>query len=108
MGRFDPKYSHEQRRAIVRLIVDKGYEVREAVELAAEGIDGLEPFEMPRSTAGGLAAHERHRRTRRALVQRKRKEPGHGDRLAHKVLDIVERELHPLMGEVADAPTRSQ
>jgi len=96
MGRYANKYSDAQRQAIVRLIVDEGYQAREAVELAAEGIGGLEPFDMPPSTAGGLAANERHRRNRRAVIERERTEPGYADRLAHKVIDIVEREVHPL------------
>jgi hypothetical protein len=104
MGRYANKYSDAERQAIVRLIVDEGYQAKDAVGLAAEGIDGLEPFHMPPSTAGGLAARERHRRDRRALIQRERAEPGYADRLAHKVIDIVEREVHPLWEESQRQP----
>ena len=63
VGRFDPKYTDEQRDAIARAVNDRGMSAPEAVRAAAEGLDGLEPFTMPESTARDVAGVARQQPT---------------------------------------------
>lgn len=60
---FTPKYTSEQREAITDAIVDRKLTPAEAVAAAAAGklAPGLEPFDMPKATAGNLAWRERQR-----------------------------------------------
>jgi hypothetical protein len=62
MGRLDPKYSSEQKQAIVHAIVDQGMTARRATELAAQGAleKGLAPFKMPISTAHSFTRRAKH------------------------------------------------
>jgi len=63
MGRFDPKYSAEQKEAVIAAQVEAGMSSTEAVAYARDGkYEGLGPFEMPQSTASFLATEERKRR----------------------------------------------
>lgn len=62
MGRFDPKYTDEQREAIASAMIDRGMSAPEAVKAASEGLDGLEPFTVPESTARDIAGAARQQR----------------------------------------------
>lgn len=70
---FAPKYSPQQRDAIVRAVLDDDQTVAAAVKAAAQGELGA-AFTMPLSTAYSLVADERERRrppaTPAALMQR--------------------------------------
>ncbi len=70
MGRFARKYEVEQKRAIVRLILDRGLSPAEAVAWAADGrVEGCSAFVMPKDSARLYASQERHRRERRRRAQ---------------------------------------
>jgi hypothetical protein len=93
MGRFDPLYNKEQRQAIVRAIVDEGCSAAEGVRRAAEGSLGTAPFDMPLSTARGLATRERTRQTKQQLRALEREEPGIAARIRDQALYILKQEL---------------
>ena len=69
MGRFDRKYTNEQRQAIIDAQLENGLSARKAVELAETGQLGLPAFYLPPSTAGGLAARARRRHARTAVTE---------------------------------------
>ena len=69
MGRFDRKYSDEQRQAIIDAQLEDGLSARKAVELAETGHLGLPAFYMPPSTASGLAVRARRRHARTAITE---------------------------------------
>lgn len=57
MGRFDPKYSDEQRAAVKRALTEDGMKPREVVQAAANGqLDGLPPFDLNPRTASSWKA----------------------------------------------------
>ena len=91
---FAPKYTDEQREAIDRLIAQEGLTAAQAVRKAAEGVYGLEPFEMPRSTAAVISKRLKRSRERKALA--------HGDvnvameTLARRSVELTVRELRRL------------
>ncbi len=63
MGRMEPRYSKDQRVAIVTAIVDEGMDPKVAVDLAAKGeLHDLESFEFNLNTAKSYAGEERRRR----------------------------------------------
>ena len=59
MGRYSPHYTDDQRTAVVRAVVEKGMTATQAVEAAAAGELGIDPFEMPAVTARGLVSEHR-------------------------------------------------
>jgi hypothetical protein len=59
MGRCSPQYTDAQRAAVVRAVVEQGMTATQAVEAAAAGALGVEPFEMPAATARGLVSEHR-------------------------------------------------
>jgi hypothetical protein len=62
MGRFDLKLNADQREAIIRAKADAGLTAREVVELAADGLDGLKPFEVSETVVNDLVREERQER----------------------------------------------
>lgn len=62
MGRFDAKYTDEQRQAIIDAQVEGKLSAAKACRAAAEGKLGLPAFEFAEGTAGHYAAQERRRR----------------------------------------------
>jgi hypothetical protein len=101
MGRFNYRYTDEQRAAIVRAINEEGLEAQHAVELAAKGQlhDRLPAFEMSASTARSLATNARQRHTRRRAVELERQKPG-------AVEEIVEEALRMVLDELRDEDRR--
>jgi hypothetical protein len=69
MTRIPPRYSPEQREAIYRLIHEEGKTAVEAVALAAQGVYGLEPFDMPASSAPNIAGREQTRQWEERLAR---------------------------------------
>ncbi len=59
MGRGSPRYTDEQRAAVSRAIVQGGMTAEQAVAAAAKGELGIDPFDMPASTARGIAGRAR-------------------------------------------------
>ena len=69
MPAFAPKYTDEQREAVYRLIHEEGLTAAQAVRKTASGVYGLEPFEMPRSSAAVIARRIKRSRERKALAE---------------------------------------
>ena len=79
---FAPKYSHEQRAAIVAAVLDDNHTVPAAVKAAERGELGP-AFTMPLGTAYSLVAAERERRRPPVTIAE----------LAQRILDRCVREL---------------
>ena len=75
MPHIAARYTPDQRDAIRRLMDDEGRTAAEAVALAAEGVYGLEPFEMPASSAPQIARRERAKQERIELAELERGSP---------------------------------
>lgn len=89
MNHFSPRYTPEQKAAVVKL-VQGGCTYRQAIEQAAAGIGDLEPFAMPEATARGLM---------RQLRERRRRQQGEPDprtkiaEIGRRMLVLLNREL---------------
>ncbi len=96
MGRFDAKYSDEQREAVINAITADGVTAREAIELAAAGDLGVPAFDMAESTARGLVSRAGKRRRQATVLQHERDEPGRGTAILDRCLTLLEDELGQL------------
>ena len=93
MGRYDAKYSDDQREAVINAITADGLTAREAVELAAAGDLGVPAFDMAESTARGLLSRARQRQTEADVCQLERDEPGEGTKLLDRCMGVLEVEI---------------
>jgi hypothetical protein len=62
-------YTEDQREAIRKLMHEEGKTAAEALALAAQGVYGLEPFEMPASSAPKIARRAWAKCERRRLAR---------------------------------------
>lgn len=97
VGRFAPRYSDEQKTAIVAAILDDEFPAQDAVDRASAGELGLPPFDMPISTARGYVTRARQKRTREELVQLERKQPGAARTIADRAYEVLEKELDAII-----------
>jgi hypothetical protein len=93
MGRYSPQYTDAQRAAVVRAVVEQGMTAAQAVEAAAAGALGIEPFKMPAATARGLASEHRmeHGQGSRAL-----QDQGAAERILDRAYSILEARIDAL------------
>jgi hypothetical protein len=98
MGRYSPQYTDAQRAAVVRAVVEGGLTATQAVEAAAAGALGIEPFEMPAATARGLVSEHRmeHGQGSRAL-----QDQGAVERILASAYSILETRIDALSEDPA-------
>lgn len=92
------KYTHEQREAVVALVLDQGYTARATVAAAAAdvhtGVYPLPGFTMPEQTAKGLAWRERRRREAAATTRAIEEGPAEAmRRMTRQIGAIIESEI---------------
>jgi hypothetical protein len=70
MKDWTPKYTPQQREAIIAAVLDDHIKVPQVIQLASQGeLGDLEPFTVPLSTAYGIVDKERRRRHANRSVQ---------------------------------------
>lgn len=101
---FPTKHTHDQKAAIIRLVIEEGYTTREAVAAASTGVYTLAAFSMPASTAKDLVWRERQRRAEAATAALIEADPGEAIRqMTSRIGAILRSELDDI--EKQSVPT---
>jgi hypothetical protein len=93
MGRYSPQYTEVQRSAVVRAVVDEGMTATQAVDAAAAGALGIEPFEMPAATSRGLVSEHR---MENGEGSRQLEDQSAAERIRDRALSILEARVDAL------------
>lgn len=97
MGRWTPKYSDEERAALIAALVDRNLTIPQTVRAAKLGeLDNLPPFDVPKSTCADIRRQERRRRERAYQESADiDSTQGRYARLELDALAIAERQVRP-------------
>jgi hypothetical protein len=98
MGRCSPQYTDAQRAAVARAVVEQGMTAAQAVEAAAAGALGIEPFEMPAATARGLVSEHR---MENGEGSRQLEDQGAAERILDRAYSILEARIDTLSDDPA-------
>ena len=97
MAKFERKYTDAQRQAVYRLVYEDGLSAPDAVAQAGHGVYGLEPFEMPATTAREYARRIKRQREGLELTPLARKDPSEALKLlARRSIALLDREFESL------------